>query len=174
MDIYWHKNKDIFPKQEEYYAMVRSKTGTLASLAAQVGMTAGGATKQDSQQAGNVAAEIGIGFQIIDDVINLTKGNPGKKRGDDIVEGKKSLPVLIHIQENPQDKEKICVLMEQAGKEGIDSAAVEECISILQSSGCIQKAAAIGKDFITSSCAKFKDSPLITQLFTSMIPEDFR
>ena len=174
MDIYWHREKDVFPTMDEYRAMVRSKTGTLASLAAQTGFIAGGATEQEAAEYGKIAAEIGVGFQIIDDVINLTKGNPGKKRGDDIVEGKKSLPVLIHVQEHPQDKEKICALMNQAATEGINSPAVEECIALFNTSDCIKKAAQEGKELIAQSCSRFNNSPLITELFTSMIPEDYR
>lgn len=174
MDIYWHREKSVFPTMDEYQAMVKNKTGTLASLAAQIGFIAGGATEDQAAAFGEIAANIGIGFQIIDDVINLTKGNPGKKRGDDIVEGKKSLPVLIHVSMFPEDKEKISSLMAQAEKQGIDSPAVEECIKLLQKSNCIQKAAEMGKNLITENCAKFSGSSLITELFTSMIPEDFR
>ena len=159
---------------DEYRAMVRSKTGTLASLAAQIGFIAGGATPQQAAEYGKIAAEIGVGFQIIDDVINLTKGNPGKKRGDDIVEGKKSLPVLIHVQKQPQDKEKICSLMNKAAAQGINSPAVEECIALLNTTDCINAAAAEGKNLITQNCAKFEQNPLITKLFSSMIPEDFK
>ena len=190
MDIYWHRNKNIFPNQDEYMSMVKCKTGTLASLAAKVGFTAGGAAAEDCEKIGEIAANIGIGFQIIDDVINLTKGNPGKKRGDDIVEGKKSLPVLIHIEKCPEDKEKISALMEQAQKEGINSPAVEECIALLEKSNCITEAAEKGKNLIHKNCRAFagyfdgckqvqtldseKTASLITDLFDSMIPKDFK
>ena len=174
MDIYWHKEKAVFPSTEEYLAMVQNKTGTLASLAAQVGFIAGGATPQKAAAYGKIAAQIGVGFQIIDDVINLTKGNPGKKRGDDIVEGKKSLPVLLHIQQFPRDKKQISALMEQAAKEGINSPAVEECIKLLNKSSCIQQAAEQGKTLIQKNCAKFKDNPHITRLFNAMIPQEYR
>ena len=173
MDIFWHKNKDVFPSLEEYKSMVKCKTGTLASLASQIGMIAGG-KKEDAQKTGEICANIGIGFQILDDVINLTKGNPGKKRGDDIVEGKKSLPVLLHIQENPQDKKVISALMDRAYKEGIDSGAVEECIALLEKSGCIKKAAEEGTKLIKENCALLQDAPLIFELFNNMIPENFR
>ena len=169
-------------------SMVKCKTGTLSSLAAKVGFTAGGAASEDCAKIGEIAANIGIGFQIIDDVINLTKGNPGKKRGDDIVEGKKSLPVLIHIAKRPEDKEKISVLMEQAQKEGIDSPAVENCISLLEQSGCISEAAEKGKTLIHKNCRAFSDyfasrpqssdseyiAALIYELFDTMIPKDFK
>ena len=183
MDIYWHRNKSIFPTLDEYKAMVKNKTGTLASLAAKVGFTAGGENESNIIKAGDIASNIGVGFQIIDDVQNLTLGNPGKKRGDDIVEGKKSLPVLIHIEKKPEDKEKIAALMEQAEKEGINSPAVEECIKLLETSGCIEEAAKQGCEIIKKSCRDFEELYTakksaavnnITELFISMIPESFK
>ncbi len=174
MDIYWHKEKKVFPTIGEYQAMVQNKTGTLASLAAQVGFIAGGATEKEAARYGKIAAQIGVGFQIIDDVINLTTGNPGKKRGDDIVEGKKSLPVLLHIEACPGDKKKLCALMEKAAKEGINSPAVEECIALLEKSSCIQKAAQMGKELIQKNCRIFAENPHVTSLFDAMIPPEYK
>jgi len=173
MDIYWHRNPALFPESEEYLAMVKNKTGRLAAMAAKIGCIAGGMTLDEAENFSDIAANIGIGFQIIDDVINLTSGNVGKKRGDDIVEGKKSLPVLIHVSKKNADKEKIAAFMEKAGKEGINSEAVEACISLLESSSCIKDAAAWGTKLIKENCAKLH-SQKIEDLFTSMIPEAFR
>lgn len=173
MDIFWHRNPDVFPSKEEYMAMVQNKTGTLSCLATKIGCLAGGLSPKETEKFGTIAAKIGIGFQIIDDVINLTTGNVGKKRGDDIVEGKKSLPILLHIEQYPEDKEKIAKYMTQAAKEGIDSPAVEECIALLNKSTCISDAAKKGTEFIRENCELF-DSQLISELFNSMIPENFR
>ena len=173
MDIFWHRTPDFFPEEEEYLAMVKNKTGTLASLAAKLGCIAGGLSIEEAESFGGIAADIGIGFQIIDDVINLTSGNPGKERGDDIVEGKKSLPVLIHAGLCPQDKEQIAAYMKAAAAEGIHSPAIENCITLLNKSKCINKAAERGRILIQESSAKFH-SQEIQELFTSMIPENFR
>ena len=70
MDIFWHRNPEVFPAENEYLAMVKCKTGTLASLAAKMGCIAGGLSKAEAERFGGIAADIGIGFQIIDDVIN--------------------------------------------------------------------------------------------------------
>ena len=180
MDIYWHRNVSVFPSEKEYEAMVRQKTGTLANLAAQLGALAGGADKGLSEKLGETASYIGMGFQIIDDVINLTTGNVGKKRGDDIVEGKKRLPVLIHVKNHPEDKKRIAELMEKAREEGIESPAVEECISLLESSGCIGKAWEEGVKVIDEACHTFHElggsagksfADLIEELFKAMIPK---
>ncbi|MBR5965870.1 MAG: polyprenyl synthetase family protein [Treponema sp.] len=140
MDIAWHREPGFFPTVQEYQQMVQLKTGTLSCMAARLGFLAAQKDKALIQRAGLVAAGIGMGFQVLDDVQNLTSGNPGKKRGDDIIEGKKSLPVLLHVQERPQDKEKIASLFERAAKEGIQSPAIEETIVLLESSGSIKKA----------------------------------
>ena len=173
MDIYWHRNPSVFPLVEEYNSMVKCKTGTLASLAAKIGSLLGGASKEEVDKIGEVAANIGIGFQIIDDVQNLTIGNPGKKRGDDIVEGKKSLPVILHITKQSEDKNEIAKLMEKASKEGIESSAVEACIKILEKSDCIQEATTLGINYIKENCSLLQ-SELISQLFEKMIPEGFK
>ncbi len=147
MDIAWHRAPDIFPTVDKYKQMVQLKTGTLSCMAARLGFLAAGADQSLIHKAGLVAAGIGMGFQVLDDVQNLTSGNPGKKRGDDIIEGKKSLPVLLHVQENPKDKEKLAAIFARAAQEGIQSPAVEEAIALLQSSGSIQKAYEFGNAF---------------------------
>lgn len=154
MDILWHRNPEIIPSEEEYTAMVRNKTGTLARLAVELGILAGGADLKTAEKAGKIAEDIGTGFQILDDVTNLTKGNPGKKRGDDVVEGKKSLPVLYHLAAKPEDKEKLAELFERAGKEGINSPAVEEAIEMISSSGSVEKARAAGDKIISEKSSE--------------------
>lgn len=184
MDIDWHRNKNSCPTQDEYLSMVQCKTGTLSSLAAKTGTMIAGLSSQDVEKAGNAAAKIGAGFQIIDDVINLTTGNPGKKRGDDIVEGKKSLPVLTFINKYGKDSSQVHALTEcfqKASQQGISSPHVEKAIGILQESGAIDSAAAQGKQFIQEGCADFnqlfgEENPFsknITELFMSMIPKNY-
>jgi len=175
MDIHWHRNPRLLPTADEYMAMVRSKTGTLASFAAQAGVLAGGGTQETALRAGTVAADIGAAFQILDDVQNLTTGNPGKKRGDDIVEGKKSLPVLMHLQENPQDAPLIASYMEAAARDGVDAPQVELCIKLLESSGSVSKSFAQGKALVQKKSAELADllhaqDKLIPQLFSGMLP----
>ncbi len=177
MDIKWHRTPSLIPSQAEYVAMVRNKTGTLARLAVKTGILAGGGSQEDVVKAGIIAQDIGVGFQIIDDVTNLTTGNPGKKRGDDIVEGKKSLPVLIHLSSNPQDKEKLSALFEQARTEGIDSPAVEKAISLISASGAVEQAQEMGNSMVAAKCKALAElygtrtpaGDLIFELFESML-----
>lgn len=177
MDIKWHRNPDLIPSIEEYTAMVRNKTGTLARLAVKTGILAGGGTDSEVEKAGQIAQDIGVGFQIIDDVKNLTTGNPGKKRGDDIVEGKKSLPVLLHLQSCPQDEKELACLFVQARDQGIESPAVEKAISILQQNGAITQAEEKGRSLVIQKAEELaglfgtetRSGTLIKELFNKML-----
>ncbi len=184
MDIAWHRDKFCMPTVDEYLLMVKHKTGTLASLAAKIGCLCSNASPDVVEQAGLIASEIGAGFQIIDDVINLTTGNPGKKRGDDIVEGKKSLPVLTFFEQNKNNSSIINELancFETASVEGIESSAIEKAIKLLEKDSSIDIAKQKGIKLIEDGCNSFfelfgkdnKDALLIKELFISMIPKEF-
>nr|MBC8452737.1 polyprenyl synthetase family protein [Spirochaetota bacterium] len=107
LDIVWHRKPDLFPSVQEYLQMCRFKTGCLAGLSAELGAAVAGGSEEQIITSGRIAEKIGVGFQIRDDVQNLSTGNPGKRRGDDIVEGKKSLPVILHVNMQPEDSKQI-------------------------------------------------------------------
>lgn len=176
MDISWHQNKDFIPSIAEYEAMISLKTGSLAALSAVIGASIGGASETKALALGKLIMEVGIAFQIIDDYTNLVRGNPGKKRGDDIVEGKKSYPILLHLEKNPQDKDKIVKYFQKAKNEGIDSSAVEDCIECIKTSDALDEAKAKAKKRIIDSCETLvylynnEAAQNITKLFYAMFP----
>ncbi len=183
IDISWHRDNSLFPSPEEYLLMAHLKTGTLASLAAKIGVLIAKEDEKIAEKAGKIAADIGAGFQVIDDVINLTSGNPGKKRGDDIVEGKKSLPVLLFAKkykDEPCKIEKLKDCFSKAFSEGIESQSIEDAILLLQDSGAIEDAHKKGANLIDEGRKAFidlfgpnnEDALLIQELFTSMIPKE--
>jgi len=150
LDIHWHRTAGFFPSRQDYERMIRLKTGALTALAAYTGMRAAGKTHEESEVFAALFAEVGIGFQILDDVKNISAGNVGKKRGDDIVEGKKSLPVILHIEKHPEDSAVLTAYFEQAGRDGIDSPSVEKAITLLSLSDSIAEAEKQGRGAIDS------------------------
>ena len=150
LDIHWHRTAGFFPSRQDYERMIRLKTGALAALAAYTGMRAAGKEHEESKSFAALFAEAGVGFQILDDAKNISTGNAGKKRGDDIVEGKKSMPAILHIEKHPEDAASLTAYFEQAQREGIDSPAVEKAIALLSSSGSIADAEVQGRGAIDS------------------------
>ena len=166
MDINWHRDISYIPSLEEYYLMCGMKTGSLARLAAELGACAAGAPPEKARLLGEAAEKMGIGFQILDDVKNLTTGNPGKKRGDDIVEGKKSLPVLLYLNKYPENQKKIFYYFYEAKTNGIAAPEVEELINSLNTGGVLTEAAEKGHALINEARKAFDSHVLLDDFFS--------
>jgi len=139
MDISWHKKISFVPSLEEYFIMCGLKTGSLARLAAEAGAYIAGADEKTAVRFGNAAEKLGIAFQILDDVKNLTTGVPGKLRGDDVVEGKKSLPVLLYLTRYPEKREMVFYCFHAAKINGTAAPEVEELITALHAAGVLSE-----------------------------------
>jgi octaprenyl-diphosphate synthase len=140
MDICWHRDTSAVPDIDEYYLMCGMKTGSLARLSAELGAYTAGASDETARIFGSAALMMGVGFQILDDVKNLTTGIPGKKRGDDVVEGKKSLPVILFLHKYPEKRDQIFNYFRAARAKGVQAPEVEEFIETLASSGVFAEA----------------------------------
>ena len=158
LDIQWHNNHDTLPEIPVYLQMCRFKTGALARFAAKAGTLLGGGDAEAAVKAGDCWEKAGVAFQILDDVKNLTTGNPGKHRGDDIVEGKKSLPVLIFACDNPGRFGELADLMDAAGHKGINEGHedVEKAIVLLEEAGAVVQAREIALSMLQESTAELK------------------
>ena len=168
MDIAWHRDHASLPELEQYDRMCRLKTGYLARLAAVLGVYCAAAdnlpAKQRDALADTFAAaaeQLGVGFQILDDVKNLDTGNPGKKRGDDIVEGKKSLPVLLYLHRYPEKRDFAARCFAAAGLGGTQAPETEELIAALKGAGVLEEAQAKGQEYIRLSQQTFA-APVIS------------
>ena len=92
MDIFWHKGGKETITEQQYLQMVSFKTGTLARFAARLAALLIGADEETQKIMGIMAETIGIGFQIQDDILDITateRERFGKAFGNDITEGKR-------------------------------------------------------------------------------------
>ncbi|GHU78241.1 polyprenyl synthetase [Spirochaetia bacterium] len=163
MDIHWHRDFSSLPGLEEYYTMCGLKTGCLARFAAALGAAVAlpDAPYQPAEILGDAAEKLGVGFQILDDVKNLTTGLPGKKRGDDVVEGKKSLPVLLYLHRRSGEASRSeagtlvsrCFAAARIGGTGVPE--VEELIGALEAVGVVEEARQKGLALIREAAEVF-------------------
>jgi octaprenyl-diphosphate synthase len=166
MDIAWHRDFHSLPGLDEYDRMCRLKTGCLARLAAVLGVYVGSSAREAdfskerfvtdlADTFAEAAEQLGVGFQILDDVKNLDAGVPGKKRGDDIVEGKKSLPVLLFLHRYPEKRDFAARCFAAARSAGVEAPEVEEFILCLKNSGVLEEARDMGQKYIQNSIRLF-------------------
>jgi octaprenyl-diphosphate synthase len=158
IDISWHRKVSFVPTVEEYFSMCGFKTGCLARCAAELGAYTAGASEETASKLGGAAQKLGIGFQILDDVRNLTTGLHGKKRGDDVVEGKKSLPVLLFLTKFPEKREQVFYSFHAAKINGAAVPEVGELIQLLAESGVIKEAEEKGHELIEDARRIFSSS----------------
>jgi geranylgeranyl diphosphate synthase type II len=84
----------------QYIKMIELKTSVLVAGAMQIGALIGGANEQDAYHLGEFGRNIGIAFQLQDDILD-TYGDPakfGKKVGGDIAQNKKTFLVLKSLE----------------------------------------------------------------------------
>ena len=96
-------NTDITEKQ--YIQVIQYKTAKLFEAAAQVGAILGGANPAQEQALKDYGMYVGTAFQIIDDVLDYS-GDPeqiGKNVGDDLAEGKPTLPLIYLMNQDSQE-----------------------------------------------------------------------
>ena len=84
---------------EQYYAKIGGKTASLFESAAEAGMIAGGGTLQEVEVLRQFGYEVGMAFQIVDDVLDFTSDERtlGKPAGHDLQEGTITLPVIYAV-----------------------------------------------------------------------------
>ncbi|MDD1751289.1 MAG: polyprenyl synthetase family protein [Methanothrix sp.] len=117
--------------EEEYMEMVEKKTGVLYGASARMGAVLSGASKEAAQGLDEFGRLTGMGFQIQDDVLDLTASEKvlGKKRGGDLIEGKKTL-IMIHAFTNG-------VNVDVFGRKDATPEEIEAALSVLERSGSI-------------------------------------
>ena len=100
LDIKMAKSKDI-PSESEYITMIKKKTAALFEVSCAMGAICATQNKRDITNLSSFGRYMGIAFQITDDLIGVM-GDPNitkKPVGNDLREGKKSLPILLSIRE---------------------------------------------------------------------------
>ena len=125
-DIGWVANNH-FPTREEYFEMIRRKTGIYSGKGpCQLGALIADAPSDIFEKVGDFGEALGIGFQIRDDLLNLEEDageskEYGKERGGDIREGKRTL-ITIHMLENlsSKDSEKLKTILLKPAEETLN------------------------------------------------------
>lgn len=97
VDMEFERRNDV--TMEEYMSMIGKKTAALLAGATMIGAIQGGADTMSRQHLYSFATELGLAFQLQDDLLDVygTEAQLGKPIGGDIVEGKKSFVMLTAL-----------------------------------------------------------------------------
>ncbi len=133
-DIKFAENKKI-PTEKEYIKMIEKKTAVLFEVSCAMGAICAKRKQKDVKNLSAFGKNLGIGFQIIDDLIGIIGDSKITKKpvGNDIREGKKSLPIILAIKKaRGQNRTKI---MRVFGNSGASKQQINLAVNVIRSLG---------------------------------------
>ncbi len=111
--------------EEVYYQVIRQKTAALFESCAAIGALSAGAADEEVKKAGQFGQNLGIMFQIRDDIFDYFDSKDiGKPTGNDMTEGKLTLPVIYALNNTDFESMQTLAKKVKAGTINPDEIAV--------------------------------------------------
>ena len=117
--------------EDEYYRVIERKTAVLFQAATQIGAILSNVDDKQESALKDYGLHLGNAFQIIDDVLDYESDfeTMGKEVGDDLSEGKTTLPMIYAIENTAGEEQALLI----SAIENADNSKIKEIIRILQS-----------------------------------------
>jgi octaprenyl-diphosphate synthase len=106
---------DILTQEQQYFAVIRQKTGNLIASTCALGALFAGADQARQQALATYGDHIGAAFQVVDDLLDFLgdTSSTGKATGNDFIEGKLTLPLLHALSRaNVEDRQAVQALFQ--------------------------------------------------------------
>ncbi len=122
--------------EEGYLRVIRSKTAKLFEASARLAALLAQAPAEVEQACADYGQALGSAFQVIDDVLDYDgdASEMGKNLGDDLREGKATLPLIIAMQRGSPSEQQLIRQAIEAGQTG----QLPEIIAIVRQTGALQ------------------------------------
>ncbi len=123
-----------------YLQVIRSKTAKLFEASARVGAILAGSSREMEEICANYGQALGTAFQVIDDVLDYAGEAEvmGKSIGDDLREGKTTLPLITAMQRGTADQKRIIKTAIESG--GL--SMLDQVVDIVKTTGALDVARA--------------------------------
>ena len=131
--------------EEVYFEIIRKKTASLFSSCAEIGALSAGAQPDDVARARQIGEYIGICFQIRDDIFDYYSNDVGKPTGNDMREGKLTLPIIYAVRTEGDDRIREMIERLKAGE--LSEAEIGELIEFAKAKGGIEYAERTMKEY---------------------------
>ncbi len=140
------------PEQTErqYLARIYGKTASLFGCAAETGAIIGGAPENAISALRGYGDDLGLAFQIMDDVLDLTSGSAqlGKPAGHDLLQSTITLPVIYYLQMLEPGGAEWRDVQSIVDRSRQDEAFVADVLDKIRESGAVERAITRANDYI--------------------------
>ncbi len=148
LDMEYAESK-VFPEQEHYIRMISKKTASLFEASCILGAVTAYADNNTIDKLASYGRNIGLAFQLIDDLIGVIGDSRVTKKpvGNDIREGKKTLPILLALKKgNDMQREKILSIL---GAKYVEESDILYAIDTLTRLGIEKDIRLVAEGYIT-------------------------
>ncbi|NOQ43165.1 MAG: polyprenyl synthetase family protein [Dehalococcoidia bacterium] len=146
----WSQNR------ESYYEQIYSKTASLFAAATGTGAVLSDAPEEAVAALTSYGKNLGMAFQVIDDILDFIgdEGELGKPVGSDLLQGTLTLPVILLMEQRPQDN----IQQRLAEKPG-DQEEVARVIEMVRNSSILEECYRIAGGFSSQACRDLEALP---------------
>jgi octaprenyl-diphosphate synthase len=139
------KARQLDIKEEIYYEIIRQKTASLIASCCAIGASSSGAPLELVSKMKEFGQNVGMAFQIKDDLFDYGDDEIGKPLGIDIKEKKMTLPLIYALSKSSWfEKRRIISIIRNKSE---DSGKVKEVIEYVKKSGGIEYAKAVMQQY---------------------------
>lgn len=125
--------------EEVYYDVIKQKTACLFEACAAIGALSAGVGDDVIQKAKKFGVDLGIAFQIRDDIFDYyDNSNIGKPTGNDMAEGKLTLPVIYAL--NSTQNEEMLALAKKVKSQDVSAEEIATLVEFTKQNGGIEYA----------------------------------
>jgi geranylgeranyl pyrophosphate synthase len=135
--------------RESYERRIYGKTAALFAGAAEMGAVIGKATEPVIAELRELGSDLGMAFQIIDDVLDIREGTQtiGKPAGNDLRQGVVTLPVMLFAADLAADSSTWATLEAIISGEETRADRIEQVIAEIRASGALDRAELIATEY---------------------------
>ena len=148
--------------EADYMELVDRKTASLFSACSRLGAIVGGGDEAAEQKMGEFAWNLGMAFQLVDDILDFTSSEKmlGKPVGNDLREGKVTLP-LIHAlsRANAEERKLVETVLADGNYEQVPFLKILHFIRKYNGIELAMEKAQVFTDKARSLMAQFPESP---------------
>lgn len=150
---------DVEQNIKQYYYRIKRKTALLISACCRLGALVTGAPRRQVWALGAYGHSLGMAFQIVDDVLDLTAkpSEFGKPIGGDVHQGIMTLPMILALKLSPEPAHLKTLL----GKVDKTEEEVSETIELIKTTGAIDESMQLVDAYVLKAQKHLQDLPSV-------------
>ncbi|MBT3390236.1 MAG: polyprenyl synthetase family protein [Chloroflexi bacterium] len=143
--------------REDYYQRIYAKTASMFVLATESAALLGGVDDDVVLAVRQYGYEIGMAFQIVDDILDFTGSQSavGKPVASDLRQGLVTLPAIYYQESHPDDEDMAAVLRGEYNHD----ARMMRLVAAIRASGAIKKALDEAREFVERGLKMLENIP---------------